>query len=471
MPVRANLLDLQATYEFDVAVDIGGATAEVTEGLRIVNCSPEAFDTIDLFVLANQDADGFREFALESVTIDGRETDVAWTESGLNMVVALDSSVRPGEATRVVVRFRLRAGTDIGSSQRAALSIRHDLMQFLHWYPVLSDGHGVHVAGDPASAAPAAQVTYRIRSEQPATIAVPGTIERRTPTAVDGRLDGARDFAFAVSPSFERWSGRGRAGVDVLVYATDGAEGAAALEIALQAVDEFGRLTETSYPGERLVVVGGTMDMESSGIVFVHRRDLDNAYELRHEIAHQWFYGLVGSDQLREPWLDEAFATFLAGDLRPRHDDGYCSSLPVNAPVEWFPEVALETSWQECDSYVQTVYYKGSWMLHALRVSMGDEAFLVALREYVTTFRLGVATGEGFAAIWRRHCPGLDELLAPWLATASGTHPRPPHSLRRERQASVGRRPDTSLRGVRRRIRAGSAAQPSDLAWRSGPDG
>jgi aminopeptidase N len=30
-----------------------------------------------------------------------------------------------------------------------------------------------------------------------------------------------------------------------------------------------------------------------------------------HEVAHQWFYGLLGDDQLAEPWLDEGFATYL----------------------------------------------------------------------------------------------------------------------------------------------------------------
>ena len=31
---------------------------------------------------------------------------------------------------------------------------------------------------------------------------------------------------------------------------------------------------------------------------------------LVHEVAHQWFYGLVGNDQFRDPWLDEGFATY-----------------------------------------------------------------------------------------------------------------------------------------------------------------
>ena len=38
---------------------------------------------------------------------------------------------------------------------------------------------------------------------------------------------------------------------------------------------------------------------------------------LLHEIVHQWFYSLVGNDQIDDPWLDEAFATYLIYALLP----------------------------------------------------------------------------------------------------------------------------------------------------------
>ena len=34
-----------------------------------------------------------------------------------------------------------------------------------------------------------------------------------------------------------------------------------------------------------------------------------------HELAHQWFYAMVGNSQARDPWLDEAFATFAEEEI------------------------------------------------------------------------------------------------------------------------------------------------------------
>lgn len=32
--------------------------------------------------------------------------------------------------------------------------------------------------------------------------------------------------------------------------------------------------------------------------------------DVAHEVAHEWFYAVVGNDQYREAWLDESFAVY-----------------------------------------------------------------------------------------------------------------------------------------------------------------
>ncbi len=417
----ATALQLDIRYDFDVTIDYASSTVHVVERLTVTNAHGPVVDRVNLFVLPHQDAEGFRELVLGSVRVDGVLRPVRWTRDGVNLLVRLPRWLSRSATTELRIEFDLHPGPDVRTGQAAALSKSRGIMQLLLWYPIPSDGHGAPLDGDPSSALPASPVTYRIRSTEPLDMAVPGVLEHIARTQVRGRLEHARDFAFAVSPDFRTWTGQSGA-TTVTVHARRGASGATARDIVVDALDDDGELLDLPYPAARLVVVGGNMDMESSGIVFVKRDGLEDQYDLGHEVAHQWFHWVVGNDQLLEPWLDEAFATYLGGGLAPRHEDGFCSAAPVNSTVYRFPNVPLDDSWRNCGSYVQTVYYKGSWMLDAIRRTIGDAAFSAALREYVATFRFEVATAADLLRILRRHAPSLtDADLAPWLVLDDGS--------------------------------------------------
>ena len=56
-------------------------------------------------------------------------------------------------------------------------------------------------------------------------------------------------------------------------------------------------------PGRR----GMTAAEEYASSILLGGDDVDLVV---HEVAHMWFYGMVGNSQFRDPWLDEAFASF-----------------------------------------------------------------------------------------------------------------------------------------------------------------
>lgn len=126
-------------------------------------------------------------------------------------------------------------------------------------------------------------------------------------------------------------------------------------------------------------------------------------FVIAHEVAHQWWYAAVGSDQLRHPWQDEAlteYSTLLYFDavyggealntlylsmIRPAATSPVLKGLCLDAPVTAFESNAM---------YDALVYRKGAAMWHDLRVQLGNEAFLSALRQYYAQNRFLLAQPE-----------------------------------------------------------------------------
>ena len=85
------------------------------------------------------------------------------------------------------------------------------------------------------------------------------------------------------------------------------------LDAGVKAVKAFSDMIGP-YPYPTLSVVqtdffiGG---MEYPNIVLIDQSMYDESeagmleYVIVHEVGHQWFYGVVGNDQVMEPWLDE----------------------------------------------------------------------------------------------------------------------------------------------------------------------
>ncbi|MET1249497.1 M1 family metallopeptidase [Sporolactobacillus sp. STCC-11] len=115
------------------------------------------------------------------------------------------------------------------------------------------------------------------------------------------------------------------------------------------------------YPFGQLDIVLGGLGMEYPGIVtagYLHDflLDLDSLKrEVDHEIAHQWFYGVVSNDPYHDGWLDEGMVTFAQGLLTVYRskkviDYTYIDKMvkeynkyPVNLPLDQYPPTLRST--------------------------------------------------------------------------------------------------------------------------------
>jgi hypothetical protein len=119
------------------------------------------------------------------------------------------------------------------------------------------------------------------------------------------------------------------------------------------------------WPTLHLVVVPalGRVGIEYPTMIFLGPQSVARA--TTHEVAHQWFYSLMGNDRARDPVLDEGLATYVQAQLD--HIWPYLDGLPD-------PEAARHEAGRT------TAYWQGRPRnLYALAVYADDPRMVRAL--------------------------------------------------------------------------------------------
>ena len=240
-------------------------------------------------------------------------------------------------------------------------------------------------------------------------------------------LRNARDFALFLS---DRWENvqRKHNGVMLRSYAFDQDSAQAALDYAALALDQFTALFG-DYPYEDFTVCAGDFyvgGMEYPAMALIDRSLYESEdglleFVAAHELAHQWWYAAVGSDPIRHPWQDEALAEYTTlmyyesvygahsfdslyqALLRPATESPSLRGVGVAQSLDKFESMAV---------YDALIYRKGAAMLHDVRVHMGNDAFISALRRYYEENRFAVAQPE---ALFRALGPEGSRVLLGWL--------------------------------------------------------
>jgi len=191
-----------------------------------------------------------------------------------------------------------------------------------------------------------------------------------------------------------------------------------------------------AYPYRELQVVQNPVatGLEFPGLVLINGNAWNKTAIQRlvvHEVAHQWFYGLVGNNQVEHPWLDEGLATYAERVYQLFYADaktaeklnryaeqsikefdqaiatGDLPDLRLNLPVTDFKEF-----------YGLFAYKRGSDFYIQLEQQLGRAAVYQALRQYVQQHRYEIATiADPKAALEQASGKNLDEVYAKWIGS------------------------------------------------------
>lgn len=302
-----------------------------------------------------------------------------------------------------------------------------------HWYPmpapVLNDTwvlHPISEIGDPTLAAFA---DYEVTVHAPASMTVVAT-GSRTPSGPTGALTfvsgPVREVVLALGEGWVPLSedvGESRITVWQSAATAEGAPevldaAAAALAIYNEA---FG-----AYPYRELDIVPyelhGASGMEFPGMIVLSpsywTAPLTPFAEsvVAHEVAHQWWYGLVANDQYVSAFLDEGISQMVGtrfyfgerygaerGDAMFDSQAGSLFQTSGGLDAIRSPGLPIE-DYATMEEYFIAVYAGGGVAFNDLEDMIGRDAFADGLRSLVTDSAFSFVTEDQFRSAWEVAC-------------------------------------------------------------------
>jgi hypothetical protein len=434
-----------AVYHIDLQIPDDFVLLQGREQVRYTNQEDEPLSEVYFRLFPNV-AGG--EATVSTVKVDDQDVEPAYELQNSAVRVPLAAALQPGKQVVIQMGFAVKVPREMGGNYGLFGYFDHVLV-LDEFYPVIPvyDDEGWNVEVPP----PNGDVTYFDASSYVVRVTAPAKLtvvasgvrvghEREGDNQVLTFAAGpARDFYLAASDHYTVISETvGETTVSSYAF-TERADGAKlALQQAVNALKSYNARFGV-YPYTEFDVVGTPMQalgMEYPGVVGIALNLYDPDEEVlglpsqvilestvAHEVAHQWFYNVVGNDQIDEPWLDEAIVQYLTGlyyvdtygegaarSYRTSWDDRWGrvdrADIPIGMPVEAYMD----------KEYGAIVYGRGPLFVMALAETMGQDEFDRFLRDYYESHKWGIGTSDAFKQLAERHCQcDLTALFEEWV--------------------------------------------------------
>jgi len=396
--------------------------------------------------------------------------------------VELPGTVPPGTRVRVEVNVKAQAplqpeqADDVnplallvpkshGKSDHGAFSATGNFLQLVGVVPVLpasdegaeDEPPGVGDLGTSVPAGVIASVTapsgWRVMAPGKGLGEVPGRDGRVRYTFAAAAV---REFPVFAAKGYER-TALELEGVELEVFHAPGGHGEELLTHAMTALQQLeprlGPYPWTSLKVVEAPLTDGAGGMEFCGLITVASSLTGSSggglaamglpglegmveFTVAHEVGHQYFAGLVGSDPLRHGVVDEAITQYAALlVLEGAHGRSVADGArEQQLRAAWHAQRMLggndapadrpSKSYRSEGEYAAAVYAKAPLLYDAQRELVGDAAFFKALRTYVDTYRYRWAGPRSFTEILQKTSPGnaakLESLRKRWLDEMHG---------------------------------------------------
>lgn len=224
---------------------------------------------------------------------------------------------------------------------------------------------------------------------------------------VSAKAENTREFVFFASKDYKKAS-KTKDGVTVNIHYLSENEKKDKLmdeyiDEAFNAIEFFGKKFG-KYPYKEFDIFESYVEgvaIEYTGAIQLGRFNVDssdpkNNSVFIHEIAHQWFHGIIGNNSETESFLDEGFAdfsTYYYLDKTKGSEKGFDSMLlyesgPANKKIT--------STNKEVEGMANQVYYdRGRTALYELYRKVGEEKFDKLMKTYFNKYKFKNSTVKG----------------------------------------------------------------------------
>lgn len=343
--------------------------------------------------------------------------------------IKLDKLLKAGETIKIDLKYNVKLPNCLGR-----FGYGDNTVNVTNWFPIacVYDDKGWNLKSYEAVGDP----FYSDTSNFKVTILAPSkyklattgkvtemkTDNEKTLYTIDGKM--VRDFAFILSDKFivNRTSYK-----DIVINTYNLSEEMSqdAVDVSKSSIEIFSDLFG-DYPYDTYSVVASDFfigGMEYPMLVMIDEGLYNSEnkflleYVIAHETAHQWWYSVIGNDEINEPWLDEAlteYSTILYFEKKYGKETGDKLIKTMEVQTKNYKTTDIfkaTTEYKDSSDYSLSVYTKGAVVFNEIRKKVGDEVFFDTLKEYYNTYKFKNVNGSQFVELWKSKGVDVEKII------------------------------------------------------------
>lgn len=422
---------------YDLTVDLENGVLSVTQ--EILYVSPENLDEMVLNVYAN--AFSKNSNAIDILSIQFNRKNVDFEIYGKNStLLKFPCTMKKGHTSNVLLKYTVtlpKSNTRLGVTANG-------ISNLACFYPVIARYENgwredeYCAIGDPFYH-DTASFYVNLTVDKNLAVATSGeVIETRltglTKKTLEIEAENIRDFAAAVGKAYTLSETVEIDGQNIAVnyFYFEDPYPSQTLKHISKSLTVFSQLYG-AYPYKAYTVaesnLSGVGGMEYGTFVTVSKISSREEYldVITHETAHQWWYNVVGNDQINSAWLDEGLTEFstyyfhyVNGD-KAKYNSAMANMRRSYSAFSAHENLGFDgkmnrplSSYSTDGEYVAVTYCKGALLFDALRSLVGDNKFQSALQRYFKDNAYGIATQASLVSAFKAEGYDVAKIIDNW---------------------------------------------------------